>query len=80
MALARPNVYVSPDQGMMNTVGTNDYVAAVNTFMEDQFLFASSFPTGPLVEMVDIYEELAIADDVRPKIMYENAARLLRLT
>jgi uncharacterized protein len=79
VALARPNVYVSPDQGMMNTVGTSDYVAAINTFMADQFVFASSFPTGPLVEMVEIYEQLDIRDDVRPKIMYENAVRLLGL-
>lgn len=79
VALARPNVYVSPDQGMMHTVGTNDYVAAVNTFMADQFVFASSFPTGPLVEMIEIYEQLHIRDEVRPKIMYDNGARLLGL-
>jgi predicted TIM-barrel fold metal-dependent hydrolase len=79
VAIARSNVYVSPDQGMMNTVGTSDYVAAINTFMADQFVFASSFPTGPLVEMIGIYENLPIRDKVRPKIMYENGARLLGL-
>lgn len=79
VALARPNVYVSPDQGMMHTVGTSDYVAAINTFLADQFVFATSFPTGPLVEMVEIYERLGIRDELRQKIMYDNGARLLGL-
>lgn len=79
VALARPNVYVSADQGMLNTVGTMDYVAAINTFMGDQFLFASSYPTGPLQGSIDTLAKLPINDAMRPKIMYENAARVLGL-
>lgn len=60
VAMARPNVYVSADQGMLSTVGTMDYLAAINTIISDQFLFASSYPTGPGMSV----RRLGVADQV----------------
>jgi predicted TIM-barrel fold metal-dependent hydrolase len=52
-----------------------------NTLLQDKILFASSWMTLglPLKQIIQETEELPLKDTVRPKWMYENAARLLKL-
>ncbi|MBI4505697.1 MAG: amidohydrolase family protein [Chloroflexi bacterium] len=77
VAFRRPNVFISPDMYMMRCPGVPDFVRAANTFLADRFLFGSAYPSCPLKPLLDYYAELPIDDHVRPKIMHENAARLL---
>jgi len=79
VAFRRGNVYVSPDMYMMRCPGVPDYVMAMNTFLADRFLFGSAYPSCAMKPLVDYYAELPIKDSVRPKVMYQNAARLLGL-
>ena len=49
----------------------------VSVFGEDRVLFASDFPLGsPTVERENLMK-MNISDDVREKIAYKNAERLL---
>jgi predicted TIM-barrel fold metal-dependent hydrolase len=52
-----------------------------NTLLQDRILFASSWMTLglPLKQIIQETEELPLKDTVKPKWMYENAARLLKL-
>ncbi|MBW2154982.1 MAG: amidohydrolase [Deltaproteobacteria bacterium] len=53
-----------------------------NTLLQDKILFASSWMTlgMPLKQIVEEMEKLPLRDAVRPKWMYENAARILKIT
>ena len=79
VAFKRPNVYVSPDMYMLNCPGVSDFVTAANSFLQDQFLFGTAYPSAPLKPLMDAYEAFPLKDSVREKIMYGNAARLLKL-
>jgi uncharacterized protein len=79
VAFRRPNVYVSPDMYMLNCSGIPDFVAAANTFLQDQFLFGTAYPSAPLKPLMDAYASFPLDDKVREKVMYGNAARLLKL-
>jgi hypothetical protein len=52
-----------------------------NTLLSDRILFASSWMTlgMPMKEIIAETEALPLKDSVRPKWMYQNAARLLKL-
>jgi predicted TIM-barrel fold metal-dependent hydrolase len=52
-----------------------------NTLLQDKILFASSWMTLglPLKQIIQETEELPLKETVKPKWMYENAARLLKL-
>jgi uncharacterized protein len=78
VALRRPNVYISPD--IYHYVpGAEPYVAAANSFLADQLLFATAYPARPLQATVEAFDRLPIRDDAKEKIAYGNAARLLAL-
>lgn len=79
VAYRRPNVYVSPDMYLANMPGMRDYVDAANGFLQDRFVYASSYPLCPIRQYADWFRTLPIAADVLPKVTYGNAARLLRL-
>ncbi|WP_338833591.1 hypothetical protein MHLNE_25070 [Moorella humiferrea] len=53
------------------------YVQAANTFIADKVLFASAHPFVDFKEALRNYEKLPFKSDVREKIMYKNAARIL---
>jgi predicted TIM-barrel fold metal-dependent hydrolase len=55
------------------------YLQAANTMITDKVLYASAHPFVDFKKSLDIYEKLPLRDDVREKIMYGNAARLLNL-
>ena len=55
-------------------------VQYANTLLKDKVLFGSDFPVLTPDRWLADFEKLAIKDEVRPKILKENAARLLGLT
>jgi len=79
VAYRRPNVYLSPDMYLANMPGMRDYLDAANGFLQDRFLYASSYPLCPIKQYADWFRTLPIAADVMPKVTYGNAARLLRI-
>jgi hypothetical protein len=55
------------------------YVQAANTMIADKILYASAHPFVDFREALKTYEQLPLKPDVRCKIMYDNAAKLLGL-
>ncbi len=55
------------------------YVQAMATTISDKVLFASAHPFIELADALEAYKGFALSDEVRNKIMYENARRVLRL-
>ena len=55
------------------------YVQALNTVIGDKVVFASAHPFVEQEEAIRIYKNLKLNDEVRRKVMYENARRILGL-
>lgn len=79
IAWRRPNVYLSPDMYLFGQAGWRDYVDAGNGFLQDRFLFGTSFPFVPLLEAVKRFKAL-FRPEVLPKLMAGNAMRILNMT
>tara|TARA_B100000315_G_scaffold151163_1_gene139972 strand:+ start:3294 stop:4124 length:831 start_codon:yes stop_codon:yes gene_type:complete len=79
VALRRPNVYLVPDAYGVSMPGYQQWVEAANTYLADRLLFGTAFPIVPLKPMVEAFRKLPFRDDVREKVEYSNAARLLNL-
>jgi predicted TIM-barrel fold metal-dependent hydrolase len=56
------------------------YVQALNTVIGDKVVFASAHPFVEQEEAIRIYKNLPLKDDVRRKVMYDNARRILGFT
>jgi predicted TIM-barrel fold metal-dependent hydrolase len=54
-------------------------VQYANTLLRDKILFGSDYPALSPEKWVEEFDKLPIKPEVRPKIMKENAARLLQL-
>jgi predicted TIM-barrel fold metal-dependent hydrolase len=78
VALMHPNVYVSPDMYTF-LPGGQLYIDAANGFMANQLVFGSAYPFKPLRQAVDGFRALGLRADVIDKVMYENAAALLKI-
>lgn len=72
------NIYLCPDLYFFNLPGQDDYIRAGNFYMQDRMLFGSAYPFMPL-DCVHIFRE-AFRPEVREKLLYRNAARLLGLS
>jgi uncharacterized protein len=79
IAFRRPNIYLSPDQYLANLGGTDDYIRAADGFLADRFLYASSYPFTPVDDYAAWFRSLPIRPEAMEKIMFRNAAALLRL-
>ena len=79
VAFRRPNLFLAPDYLMANMPGMTDYIRACDSFLADQFLFASAFPFAPVVEYTRWFRSLPIKPANLEKIMGTTAARLLGL-
>ena len=81
VAFIRENVYVSPDLYMngVNTPGAQEYIKAAKFFLGDRLLFGTAYPSRPLKESVDAFLEWDLSAELQEKILYRNAARLLRI-
>lgn len=81
VALACPNIYVSPDLygATVGMIGADTYVKGANMFLEDRTLFGSAYPTKDIQEAVRDFLALGYRQDIIPKIMWGNAAKLLNI-
>lgn len=76
----RANILLSPDMYLFGGMpGALDYINAANGFMADRFLFGSAYPVLPLPEAVHEFLKFPLKSDVVDRVLYANAARLLRL-
>jgi len=76
------NVIISPDLYMnhVDTPGAQEYIKAARLFMPDRLLFGTAYPSRPLKESVDAFLKWDLDPVLRDKILFGNAARLLKLT
>ena len=81
VALACPNVYVSPDLygATVGMISAETYVKGANMFLEDRTLFGSAYPTKDIQEAVRDFLALGYRQDIIPKILWHNAAKLLKI-
>ncbi len=53
------------------------YVQAMSSFIPDKVVFASAHPFIEQADALDVYARMPLPDEVRHKIMYGNALRIL---
>jgi uncharacterized protein len=78
VAFRRENVFVSPDMYMFSP-GGKLYIDAANGFMQDQYLFGSSYPFRPMKQGVADFHAIGLSPSSLEKVSYKNACRLLKL-
>lgn len=78
VAFRRENVFVSPDMYMFSP-GGKLYIEAANGFMQDQFLFGTSYPFRPMRQSVDDLRSIGLKPEILEKVSFKNACRLLNL-
>ncbi|MCT8971496.1 amidohydrolase family protein [Microbaculum marinisediminis] len=81
VAMACPNIYVSPDlyAATKDMICADTYVKGANMFLENQTLFGSAYPVKDIQEAVRDFLDMGWRQDIIPKILYGNAAKLLKL-
>jgi uncharacterized protein len=81
VAFIRNNVHVSPDLYLnsVHTPGAQEYVKAAHLFLGERLLFGTAYPSRPLKESVDAFMQWDFAPGLRDKVLYQNAARLLKI-
>jgi len=72
------NVYIDLSEYEFSPMA-EAYVQAANTMIPDKILYASAHPFVDFREALKKYEKLPLKPEVRQKIMYDNAAKLLGL-
>jgi len=55
------------------------YVHAINTIISDKVIYASAHPFVDFKKSLGIYEKMPFSPEIREKIMYKNAAKVLGL-
>lgn len=78
VALHKTNVYVDLS-GWSPKYIPSDLIREANTRLQDRVLFGSDFPFMPPDRWLKEWEDLPIREEVRPKILLENAKKLLGL-
>ncbi len=80
VAYQRENVYLDIDYyGFTTNPGYQDYVIAANNVLQDKILFGSCYPGFSLQQAMDEFQKNGIKEEVLPKVLYHNAAKLLGL-
>lgn len=81
VALACPNVYVSPDlyASTAGMIEADTYVKGANMFLEDRMLFGTAYPTKDIQESLRDFLGLGWRQEIIPKILWHNAAKLLKV-
>jgi len=72
------NVYIDLSEYEFSPM-SEAYIQAANTMIPDKILYASAHPFVDFKQALKTYESLPFNPDVRQKIMYDNAAKLLGL-
>lgn len=77
-----PNVVLSPDMylNVPNMPGSLEYVRAANYYLADRLLFGTAYPARPMVESIEHFHRLPFDEDVKPRVLGLNAARVFGLT
>ncbi len=78
VALHKPNVYLDLS-GWAPRYIPEALINETNTRLQDKVMFGSDFPYLPPDRWLAGFERLDIREDVRPKVLLENAKRVLRL-
>ena len=78
VALHKPNVYIDLS-GWAPRYIPQQLINETNTRLQDKILFGSDFPYLPPDRWLAGFEQLDIRDEVRPKVLLENAKRALGL-
>jgi predicted TIM-barrel fold metal-dependent hydrolase len=73
------NVYIDLSEYEFSPMA-EAYVQAANTMIGDKILFASAHPFVDFRDSLKTYQKLDFTPEVRQKIMYDNAAKLLGLS
>lgn len=81
VALACPNIYVSPDlyASTAGMICADSYVKGANLFLEDRTLFGTAYPVRDIQDSVRDFLDLGWRKDIVHKILYTNAAKLLNV-
>ncbi|HZP79207.1 MAG TPA: amidohydrolase family protein [Pseudolabrys sp.] len=81
LAFACHNIYVSPDLYMvgMNMPGAQEYINAANSFLSDRILFGTAYPSRPLIESVEAFDQWRFEPGVKEKVLGKNALRVMRM-
>ena len=79
VALACPNIYVSPDlyAATAGMICADTYVKGANLFLEDRTLFGTAYPVKDIQESLRDFLGLGWRPEIIQKILWSNAAKLL---
>lgn len=77
VAMRNSNIYIEPSL-YWHFPGNEAFVESVNTIIPNQVLYGSGFPFDSL-DAAARFQKLSLTDEVKHKVMFENAARLLGL-
>lgn len=77
-----PNVVLSPDMylNVPNMPGSLEYVRAANYYLADRLLFGTAYPARPMIESVEHFHRLPFDEEVKPRVLGLNAARVFGLS
>jgi len=78
VALHKPNVYLDLS-GWVPRYITKELIREADTRLRDKVLFGSDFPYVSPDCWLSEFSDLPIRDEVRPKILLDNARRILGL-
>jgi len=79
VALACPNIYVSPDlyASTAGMICAESYVKGANLFLEDRTLFGTAYPVRDIQDSLRDFLGLGWRQDIIHKVLWTNAAKLL---
>jgi predicted TIM-barrel fold metal-dependent hydrolase len=78
VATHKPNVYIDLS-GWSPKYFPPNLVQYANTLLKDRVLFGSDYPVLTPDRWLEDFARLSIKPDVRPRILKDNAVRLLKL-
>ncbi len=78
VALRNENVFISPDMYMFSP-GGRLYIEAANGFLQDQYLFGTSYPFRAMSQSVTDLHSIGLHDSVLEKVRSSTARKLLGL-
>jgi uncharacterized protein len=83
IAWRHPNIYIKTGMTRPKYLATPGYATLLqytNTILQDRVLFASGWPAMPIKRSVEEICSLPLKDEVKRKILYQNAAALFGIT
>jgi hypothetical protein len=78
MLVHKPNVYMDLS-GWSPKYFSPSLITYVNNMISDKVIFGSDYPAITPERWLRDFEQAPFSDEVRPKILHDNAARLLKL-